>query len=62
VGDSSGVAVGLGEGVGDDFFRFGLGVSSSSGAGVGELLCLRREADFEEAVGDGVALLFADDR
>jgi hypothetical protein len=60
VGDSCGVgvgvSVGLADGVGDDFFRFGLGVSSSSEAGVGELFCLRGEGDFEEAPGDGVGV------
>jgi len=60
VGDSSGVgvgvSVGLGDGVADDFLRFGLGVSSSSKAGVGELLCLRAEVDFEEAPGNGVGV------
>ena len=53
-----GVSVGLGDGAGDDFFRFGLGVSSFSGTGVGELLRLRGEVDFEDAPGDGVGLLF----
>ena len=48
-----GVSLGLGEGVGDDFFRFGLGASSSLGAGVGELLCFLFEVDFGDALGDG---------
>ena len=60
MGDSCGVGVGapvgLGDGVGDDFFRFGLGVSSSSEAGVVELFCLRGAVDFEETPGDGVGV------